>query len=108
MKLTKIVITVGIGLRASGAPISADSLTVMEDSASKYMLDTCGGYSWHRVAGGWQDERGHPWVEPGLQITATVDPRRTIPAQRIAADLRDIFDQKCVALEVSEVDFCLI
>lgn len=109
MKLTKISIIIGTKLRASGQRIDAASLPVMLTAAKKYMLEQCGTYSAANVYSGWRERSDNQdWAEWCLQITATVDPRRTIPAQRIAADLRDIFDQKCVALEVSEVDFQLI
>lgn len=109
MNKTKITIGIGTGLRASGEPIDVNSLTVMEDAASKYLLDTCGGYAWHRVAGGWRDETGKHWIEPGLSITVTVDLTRLgVSPNRIAAHLRGIFDQICVTLETQLVNFELI
>lgn len=106
---TKITIGIGTGFRKSGAPIDADSFAVMEDAAIKYLLDMCGGYTWHRVAGGWRDETGKDIVEPGLSITVTVDLSRCgFAPERIAAHLRDIFDQQCVLLETHPVNSQLI
>lgn len=106
---TKITIGIGTGFRKSGARIWPDSLTVMEDTATKYLLDMCGGYTCHRVAGGWRDETGKDVVEPGLSITVTVDLSRCgFAPERIASHLRDIFDQQCVILETQLVESQLI
>lgn len=106
---TKITIGIGTGCRKSGRPIDIDSLTVMEDSAVNYLLHTCGGYTWHRVSGGWRDEKGKDVFEPGLSITVTVDLSRCgFAPERIAAHLRDIFDQQCVLLETQPVTSKLI
>lgn len=107
MILTKIIITVGTGLRQSGDAIFKTSLEVMINSAKQYMLFQCGAYTIAAVDGGWRDGK-IDWTEPGLSITATIDLSRTISPHRIAADIRDIFDQKCVALETYSVNFELI
>lgn len=106
---TKITIGIGTGFRRSGAPIDADSLTVMEAHADGYLLGMCGGYTKHRVDGGWRDESGKDIIEPGLSITVTVDLARCgFAPERIAAHLRDVFDQQCVILETQPVNSQLI
>lgn len=107
MNKTKISVTVGTGLRKSGQPIGISDLDVMYASAKSYLLDQCGAYSLHTIQGGWRQE-GFDWIEPGVVFSATVDLSKTISPQRIAEHLRDIFDQQCVALETSTVNFDLV
>lgn len=113
MNKTKISIIVGTGLRKSGQPIGINDLDVMYASAKSYLLDQCGAYSLHTIQGGWREghanrNEGRDWVEPGVVLSVTVDPSKTIAPHRIAEQLRDIFDQQCVALETSTVNFDLI
>lgn len=108
MNKTKISVTVGTGLRKSGQPIGIADLDVMYASAKKYLLDQCGAYSLHTISGGWRQGGMHTrdWIEPGVVFTVTTG--QPVWPHRIAEHLRDIFDQQCVALETSTVNFDLV
>lgn len=109
MNKTKISVTVGTGLRKSGQPIGVSDLDVMYASAKSYLLDQCGAYSLYTIQGGWRQDVGmhtRDWIEPGVVFNVTVG--QTIFPLRIAEHLRDIFDQQCVALETSTVNFELV
>lgn len=110
MNKTKISITVGTGMRKSGEAIRMSDLDFMYASAKSYLLDQCGAYSLYTIQGSWRQEVGsivRDWVEPGVVFSVTVE-RIIVAPQRIAEHLRDIFDQQCVALETSTVNFDLI
>jgi hypothetical protein len=72
--------------------------------AKTFLLTNCGGYSATHIEGGWRDNFGTDWEEPGVEIKVTVPTGQVIP-EALAAYLRDIFGQKCVALEVRPVEF---
>lgn len=109
---TKITITVGIELRSDGTRISLEEAAEMRGRVESAMLDQCGGYTVSLAKGGWRDS-GSDWRESVLIFTVTV-PIKTelsglkILARGIAAQIRDIFQQQCVALETQPVNFELV
>lgn len=104
---TKITITVGIELRSDGTKIGLDDAAERRGLVEQIMLDQCGGYTVSLAKGGWRDG-GKDWRESVLIFSSTFELWRLVNEQILATQIRDIFQQKCVALETQPVTFELV
>jgi hypothetical protein len=110
MNKIKVTIIVGCGLRKDKTEISLAARKAMLEAATLFLLANYGAYTLSEVQGGWRDETGHDWIESGYSFSFTTEEKTlaVAPAHWAAALIRDIFDQQCVVLETSEVNFELI
>jgi hypothetical protein len=110
MKRIKVTIGVGCGFRKDKKGILPTARKHMLAAATLFLLANFGAYTLSEVRGGWRDETGHDWIEPGYFFSFTTEEKilAVAPAHWAAALIRDIFDQQCVVLETSEVNFELI
>jgi len=110
MKQIKIIVGVGCGLRKDGSSIDTTDRREMLARAKHFLLTHYGAYTVSGVFGGWKDETGCDWSEPGYQFSVTVSAEKldSVPAAYIAGGIRDIFEQRCVVLETVEVNFELV
>lgn len=105
---TKITITVGVGLRSDGSKISQIEAISMRKRAEQVLLERCGAYTVSYGKGGWWHDASHDWRESVFVFTVTVESWRLVNPSLLAAAIRDIFQQKCVALETKPVNFELV
>lgn len=105
---TKITITVGTGLRRDKSPVSLSEVRAMRDRAERLFLEQCGAYTVSVAAGGWRDGACQDSRESVLVFTVTVVYNTSLDVQKLAEQIRDIFEQQCVALETQPVNFELV
>ena len=107
MKRTKVLIGVGIGLDKNGRGMSHEAVNAAIHWAREYLLRTYGGFTETVVHGGWKDEKEQSIEETGLQFTVSTASHvlEVHPAIAAAVTIRDLFNQQCVVLETSEVNF---
>lgn len=79
----------------------------MRARAEQVMLEQCGAYTVSHAQGGWRAP-GKDWQESVLVFTVTVVYNTSLDVQKLAEQIRDIFEQQCVALETQPVNFELV
>jgi hypothetical protein len=112
-KRRKVSITIGVGKDKEGADITEQQVTEKLATTGKLVfVRGFGGFTLTTNAGGWAAPSGELIVENSVTVSIVTDSlnigvfRQTVTA--LAGELRDLFNQSCVLVEIAEVDAAII
>ena len=104
--MRKYTITVGTTTK-QGVQLNQETVESLSDKYTAKISAVCGGCTKLYAKGGWLNE-SELITEQVVVLYACGEEDHYNSLLNIALDIRDDFEQHCVAFEVSEVDFSLV